>query len=87
MTASIPSSPEGLGEKLKAWRKANRLTQADVAALCEVSQPTVGRWEAGQSVPQGRAASVLVERRAVTLADIGAAVAAVSIEPVAEAAE
>ncbi|MBV1688455.1 helix-turn-helix transcriptional regulator [Novosphingobium sp. G106] len=34
-----------LGERLRAWRKANRLTAEQVAALLGVSRVTIWHWE------------------------------------------
>ena len=36
---------------LKDWRKANQLTQADVATLFGVSQKAVSKWERDKSNP------------------------------------
>lgn len=41
--------PEILGERIRAARKAAGLTQAQLAVLVEVSQPTVCGWESGES--------------------------------------
>lgn len=39
------------GEKLKQYRKNRKLTQAALARLLNVSQSTVGNWEAGTREP------------------------------------
>ena len=39
------------GEKLKQCRKSRKLTQAALAGLLNVSQSTVGNWEAGTREP------------------------------------
>lgn len=38
---------------LKRWRRQARMTQADLAALCEVRQGTIARWEGGTQIPRG----------------------------------
>lgn len=40
-----------LDEILKSAREKNGKTQADIAAECQVSQPTVHAWESGQTRP------------------------------------
>lgn len=40
-----------LGPSLRAWRTLRRLKQTHVAALLDVSQTTLSRWENGLSIP------------------------------------
>lgn len=42
---------ETIGQRIKRLRKAKGLKPAAFARLVNVSQTTVGRWEAGQAVP------------------------------------
>lgn len=43
-----PSTP---GEAMRASRAASKLTQADIAAEVEVTQPLIARWEADKASP------------------------------------
>ena len=42
-----------LGEKIKMHRKANRLTQEDLARKLYVTKMCVIKWETGRSTPSG----------------------------------
>lgn len=40
-----------IGQRMKALREENHLSQADIAKLCETNQSTIARMENGQTVP------------------------------------
>lgn len=42
------------------WMSRQHLTQADLAALMDISPSALGRWLAGESVPQARSRNRLV---------------------------
>lgn len=44
-------SEADFGQKLKAWRRANGIKQATIAASLGVSQAAVSRWENGLDLP------------------------------------
>lgn len=56
-----------LGERLKALRKKHNLGQADVAAIVDVSSPTVSEWESGKKRPRGKKLKKLSEYFNVSL--------------------
>lgn len=39
------------GKYIAAYRRANKLSQAQLAEIFEVSTPTISRWETGKQVP------------------------------------
>ena len=41
-----------LSEKIIALRKANAMTQEELAALCSVSRQSVSKWEADIALPE-----------------------------------
>lgn len=41
-----------LSEKRLALRKANNLTQEQLAEKLDVSRPSVSKWESGQAIPE-----------------------------------
>ncbi|MCA9674998.1 MAG: helix-turn-helix transcriptional regulator [Myxococcales bacterium] len=43
-----------VGEKLRAARERQRLSQSQVAGLLGVAQPTVHAWETGRAAPRAR---------------------------------
>ncbi|MFD6226032.1 DUF2690 domain-containing protein [Streptomyces sp. NPDC060232] len=49
--AVVPARVE-LGQLLRSWRVANNRGQPWVAKELNTSQPTVSRWESGQSLPE-----------------------------------
>src|SRR5690349_17706981 len=50
--ATAPARPiTGIGETLKVWRTARRLSQRGVAARAGIAWSTVARWEAGKTQP------------------------------------
>lgn len=51
-----------IGQRLKAWRRANGVKQDAMAAALGVSQATVSRWEAGRDLP-----SIDISRRIADL--------------------
>jgi hypothetical protein len=55
--ASLPAprsqKAESIGERLKTWRQAQKLSQARAAEMLEISQPTYSRAEQGASVSPG----------------------------------
>lgn len=46
--------------KLKAWRKANQISQCEAARLIGVSAAAVCRYEAGERVPDRRVMAVII---------------------------
>ena len=50
-----------LGERLKTLRKKHNLGQAEVAAVVDVSTPTVSEWETGKKRPRGKKLKILSE--------------------------
>src|SRR5262249_24967303 len=42
-----------LGPQLRAFREAHELSEAEVAHVLEASRPSISRWEAGGSAPDG----------------------------------
>lgn len=47
-------------ERLKAWRKANGVSQAQLAGLLKVSQPTVSELESGKVAPKITIANLIL---------------------------
>ena len=43
---------EGMGKRIKSLRSSFKLTQGDVAEVCEVSTATVSQWETGIMQPK-----------------------------------
>lgn len=43
-------TPEVLGNRLRELRKSRNLTRKDLADALFVSQPTISRWESGDSL-------------------------------------
>lgn len=46
-------SNEELGTRIRNYRHANKLSQAELALMLGVSQPTIGSWELGTCSPTG----------------------------------
>jgi DNA-binding XRE family transcriptional regulator len=42
-----------LGSQFRAFREAHELSEAEVAHVLEASRPSISRWEAGGSAPDG----------------------------------
>jgi transcriptional regulator with XRE-family HTH domain len=47
----LPSIPTTLGEKLRAYRKLNGITQEELARRLKVDPTTLARWEKRKSRP------------------------------------
>ena len=41
-----------LSEKIIALRKANRMTQEELASICNVSRQSISKWEADIALPE-----------------------------------
>lgn len=54
-------SNEDLGMLIQKYRKAHKLSQAELAIMFGVSQPTVGSWETGFSGPAGSKRDKVIE--------------------------
>jgi SOS-response transcriptional repressor LexA len=50
-----PEERPELPRRVRELREGARLTQGDIARLCDVKQPTVVRWEQGKDRPPGQA--------------------------------
>lgn len=72
-----------VGDMLAVARKANGLTQKDLADRLGVKQPTIGRYEAGERVPDEAAMKRLAEELGVTprlLKQAGREVGAIAVD-------
>jgi len=58
------------GASVAARRKAHRLTQADLADLCRVTQQTISRIEAGHSSPPDRLKLALADALDIAPGDL-----------------
>jgi len=52
-------TPGAAPARLRRWLSENEVTQADLAAACEVTKPNVCHWLAGRSRPGWRACAVI----------------------------
>ncbi|MCP9768996.1 XRE family transcriptional regulator [Lacihabitans sp. LS3-19] len=54
-------SKEDFGTQILKFRKAQNLTQSDLAIILGVSQPTVGFWESGYNQPKADKKELLLK--------------------------
>lgn len=57
-------------EQLRAARALVKMTQEELAVACEVSVPTIKRWEGGSGLLTGSAASVALAKTALEAAGV-----------------
>lgn len=59
-----------IGVNLKNLRKANQMTQEEVAEKINVSRQTIAKWENGESLPDIYSSSAIAELFQVTVDDL-----------------
>jgi DNA-binding XRE family transcriptional regulator len=76
-TSRVPSRRQykTQGPRLREWREAARLTQADLATLLTVDPATVYRWEAGIALPRRGIRGRLARRLGISREDLEAGLA------------
>lgn len=50
-----------LGQRIATWRKAKKLTQQDLAEVCDISVAAVSYWESGDTAPSQKHLNQIVE--------------------------
>ena len=60
----------GFAEELVKNRKANNLTQEELAEKCDVSRQAVAKWEKGESLPDVYLIAKLAEMFSVTIEEL-----------------
>ena len=73
--ASRASAPHlAIGQRIKVFREALELTQAELGRRCYVSQPAVSAWERGTKLPargaQHRIADELRSTRSIIFREV-----------------
>lgn len=56
-----------LSEKIMELRKANAMTQKELASICNVSRQSVSKWEAGTALPETEKLRILGETFRVSM--------------------